>query len=103
MAAITGAPCSNSSAIGSSPAPRPPLRQDRVRHPIGRVIQRGIGKSDACRLDGNPVRIPARLLLEAVRDRLLDLLLPEWDERVRRTHPAVRQSRLRPRTWIGSK
>jgi hypothetical protein len=63
-----------------------PPGQDGPRHTIGDPIQRAVGKLVPPALDREPIGVRGDLLLEAGRDRLLDVLLPELDEGVRRAH-----------------
>lgn len=51
-----------------------------MRQLIGQYIQCLIGERASPGPDGDPFRIPGDLLLEPLRDRLLDLFFLEFDE-----------------------
>jgi hypothetical protein len=57
-------------------------REDGVGHPICGFIQLIVGKFPIPSLDGQPLRVLAHLIFEAIGDGLLDPLPPELYERL---------------------
>ena len=61
-----------------------PLGQDRSRYPVRGSVEIGVGQLVGPDLDRESLGVLVDLALEASRDRLLDLLGPELDERIGR-------------------
>lgn len=60
------------------------LRQDGVRHPVGGFIQLPVCQRMIFVFDGKPVGVHLDHLLEARRDRLLEIFFFEFDKGVGR-------------------
>jgi hypothetical protein len=77
--AIAAAPCSKSTAMGSRPSPH----FDKIARTI-RLVQLVIGQLGVLRFDGQPFGELADHFCESSGNRLLDLLLLEFDKGPRR-------------------